>query len=225
MLTISTEWEQAYPQACLGLLVMNDVENPTSHAELDQLKQELELELRTRYSATDRRALRRLPTLAAYDAYYRQFSQTYHVQLQLESIVFKKKSIPSVAALVEAMFMAELKNWLLTAGHDLAHVDTPVQLGVAAGSESYLRLNGSEQQLKAGDMMIRDQIGVISCILYGPDRRTSIQPDTSQILFTTYAPAGISPEQVQLHLEDIRDYVLLVAPEASVERLAVLGGN
>ena len=57
--------------------------------------------------------------IQAYAAYYERFNKTYHVQLQLESVALKGKSIPRVSALVEAMFMAELENLLLTAGHDL----------------------------------------------------------------------------------------------------------
>jgi len=37
------------------------------------------------------------PILKAYQEYYRRFKKTYHVQLQLESLLFKGKSIPSVA--------------------------------------------------------------------------------------------------------------------------------
>ncbi len=58
--------------------------------------------------------------LPAYASYYRAFDKTYHVLGQLKSVAVKGKAIPSVAALVEAMFIAELHNGLLTAGHDLA---------------------------------------------------------------------------------------------------------
>lgn len=44
---------------------------------------------------------------------------------------------PSVAALVEAMFIAELKNLLLTAGHDLDAVELPLKLDIARGGERY----------------------------------------------------------------------------------------
>jgi hypothetical protein len=41
--------------------------------------------------------------------------KTYHIALQLEPVVLKGKSLPNVAALVEAMFTAELGDLLLTA--------------------------------------------------------------------------------------------------------------
>jgi DNA/RNA-binding domain of Phe-tRNA-synthetase-like protein len=118
-----------------------------------------------------------------------------------------------------------LKNLLLTAGHDLEVVQQPVRIDVADGSERFLRINGQEQILKAGDMYIADAEGVLSSVIYGPDRRTQIGPGTRQVLFTVYAPAGIERGAVRQHLEDIRDNVTLVAPEAEVIALAVYGAD
>jgi DNA/RNA-binding domain of Phe-tRNA-synthetase-like protein len=221
MLFVSETWKIAYPGASVGVLALRDVVNPAQHPALDRRKENLEDQLRARFSAVDRTELRALPTLQAYHDYYKRFKKTYHVQLQLESVVFKGKSIPRVAALVEAMFMAELKNLLLTAGHDLDVVQAPVKLDVADGKERYVAINGQEQECKAGDMLIADTQGVISSILYGPDQRTRITSTTRQVLFTVYAPPGIGREAVRQHLEDIRDYVILVAPRAEVETLEV----
>ena len=127
-------WKSAFPGAHAGVLVMQDVHNPASHAGLERCKEALMGELRARYGGLDRSQLQALPGLQVYDAYYKRFKKTYHVQLQLESIVFKGKSIPSVAALVEAMFMAEIKNMLLTAGHDLDTLQLPIRLDVTRGA-------------------------------------------------------------------------------------------
>jgi len=221
--TVSEEWKTTHPGAAVGILIMQEVVNPQRHTALGERKEKLESDLRSRYDGYDRAELKALPILQAYNAYYRKFKKTYHVQLQLESVVFKGKSIPSMSALVEAMFTAELKNLLLTAGHDLAAVQKPVGVDVAEGSERYIRLNGQEQQLKPGDMMIADAEGTISSVLYGPDQRTRITAGTQQVLFTVYAPPGIGEDAVCEHLEDIRDNVLLVAPQAQVETLKVYG--
>jgi DNA/RNA-binding domain of Phe-tRNA-synthetase-like protein len=209
----------------VGVLAMAGVANPAHHEGFDAQKEALERDLRSRFASYDRAALRALPVMQAYHAYYKQFKKTYHVQLQLESIVFKDKSIPRVAALVEAMFMAELKNQLLTAGHDLDVVQMPVGIDVAVGTERYVRLNGQEQELKEGDMLIADAQGVLSSVLYGPDRRTQLRPDTRRALFTVYAPPGIARQAVVVHLEDIRDYILLVSPQATTELLAAYGAG
>ncbi len=221
MFQLSDRWKTLYPDAHAGMLVMRDVVNPPHHAELEKRKTALEDELRSRFAGQDRAALLSHPILKAYDDYYRQFKKTYHVQLQLESILFKGKSIPSVAALVECMFMAEMDNLLLTAGHDLDSVHLPMTLDAATGTESYILLRGEPQTPKANDMMIRDSEGIISSIVYGPDQRTQITPSTRNAVFTTYAPTGISEEVVMHHLQEIQRNVELIAPNAKIELLKV----
>jgi len=220
---VSEEWKVAFPGAHAGVLILRDAINPAGHAELERCKEALVEELRRRYGGMDRSGFLALPILRAYDAYYARFKKTYHVQLQLGSIVLKGKSIPSVAALVEAMFMAEVKNMLLTAGHDLDMLQLPARLDVTKGDETYTVLRGQTQQVKAGDMMILDGKGIISNIIYGPDQRTQIRPETRNVLYTVYAPAGIEAISVAQHLQDIESYVRLVAPQARTELLQVFG--
>jgi len=223
MFLVSEAWKTAYPGAIVGIMVMRNVSNPPHHVELDKLKDELESQLRTRFADCDKAELKALEPIKAYGTYFRRYGKTYPVQLQLESVLFKGKSIPGVAALVEAMFMAELKNLLLTAGHDLEALQPPVTLSVAVGGERYTGLNGQEYVLKPGDMMMSDTGGIISGVLCGPDYRTRITPATRHVFLAVYAPPGIGEQAVYKHLRDIQANVLVVAPEAEVELLKVYG--
>jgi DNA/RNA-binding domain of Phe-tRNA-synthetase-like protein len=225
MFEVTSAWRSTYPEAHAGVLVMRSVSNPAHDPALESRKATLEEQLRAQFSGQDRAAIASHPVLRAYAEYYRQFKKTYHIQLQLESIVLKGKSIPRVAALVEAMFMAEMKDMLLTAGHDLDALHLPLTLGVATGTERYTLLRGEEQVLKPGDMMISDQFGVISSILYGPDQRTQITPDTRNVIFTVYAPPGIDEHTVVQHLQGIQENVMVFAPQAQVELLKVYKGK
>jgi DNA/RNA-binding domain of Phe-tRNA-synthetase-like protein len=201
---------------------MGRVANPESSPELDAHKIALEADLRSAFGALDRNQLKSHPLIAPYTAYYKRFDKTYHVQHQLESIVFKGKTLPRAAALIEAMFMAELRNMLLTAGHDLDSVRGYPILDVATGTETYSMLSGRQQTLKHGDMFIHDEEGILSSVIYGPDHRTRITPVTTQVLFTVYAPAGVPPHRVRAHLGDLEDLVLAVSPEAQVQYNAIV---
>ncbi len=225
MFSVTQDWKSAFPDAHAGILALRAVANPGMNEDLEKRKRELEAELRARFEDADRKAIDMLTSIQAYEAYYKPFKKTYHVRHQVESIVFKGRSIPSTAALVEAMFMAEVKNQLLTAGHDLDTLQLPITLNVSDGSELYTLLRGEEQVLKAGDMFMADQLGVISSILYGPDQRTRITTGTANVLFAVYAPDGIDPQAVMGHLQDIRDNVLIVSPGAQVELLEVFGSS
>lgn len=222
MITLSKTWQGEGSGACVGLLCVKNAPNLADHPDLKSARKGLEDELRDRFGTMDRQAIRKLPVYAAYDTFYRSFRKSYHVQLQLESIVLKGKSILSPSALVGAMFMAELQTGLLTAAHDLSVLELPLTADIALGTESYQRLDGIIQELKAGDLYIRDGKGILSSVIYGPDHRTRIGRDTNQAVYTTYGPPGISRKQVLEELEILEGYLRLFAPQLEREVLEVL---
>jgi DNA/RNA-binding domain of Phe-tRNA-synthetase-like protein len=221
MFTVTSNWKQMYPGAHLGVLVMKNVANPSQHPKLDLVKRELEADLRALFK--DRSELKLVEPIRAYRSYYSRFDKTYHVLQQLESVIFKGKQIPAVSALVECMFIEELRNSLLTAGHDFDLVKAPVTLDVATKDEHYTRLNGQDQTVKPDDMIIKDSIGIISSLIYGPDQRTRITHSTHNVLFTVYGVPGIGSKIVTQHLEGIEANVKIVAPEASTDLLKIYG--
>lgn len=95
---------------------------------------------------------------------------------------------------------------------------------VAGYAEDARVICGQAQECKAGDMLMADQAGVISSIVYGPDERTRITAATRNVLCAAYAPTGVAAGAVQAHLQDIRDYVLIVAPAAQVQTMQVIPG-
>jgi DNA/RNA-binding domain of Phe-tRNA-synthetase-like protein len=221
MIDVSEAFRSTYPGARLGVLAMAGVTNPPVHPELERRKAEVEREVRERYGSLDREQLRRLPVMQAYGAYYGRFDKLYHLLAQVESVARKGRALPSVAALVEAMFMAEIRNMLLTAGHDLDRLVAPLTLGVASGDERYLGIQDKPQTCIRDDMSIADGQGVISSVLRGPDHRTRIVPETTRALFTVYAPAGITEEALLAHLREIEGHVRLVSPQATTSACEV----
>ena len=91
MLTIAAtdEWRKAHPGATIGVLELSGVENTGSSSRLTERKREIEASLRARYQGFTRQEFLALPVMAEYDRYYTRFNKTFHVQLQLESIVMK----------------------------------------------------------------------------------------------------------------------------------------
>jgi DNA/RNA-binding domain of Phe-tRNA-synthetase-like protein len=114
------------------------------------------------------------------------------------------------------MFIAELRNLLLTAGHDLDALELPVRLNVGSG-ESFIAPGGQETSVKVGDMFIADAGGrVLSAIITGPSAVARIGPETTAALFYSYAPPGIELSLIEAHLDEIEHNVRLIAPEAAV---------
>jgi DNA/RNA-binding domain of Phe-tRNA-synthetase-like protein len=208
VLTTTEAWRATFPGAVVAALVMRGVRNPERDDALEAAKRALEAELRSGAPAPE-------PVLRAYAEYYRaRGGKTYHVRAQRESVALKGKPIPSRAALVEAMFMAELATAVLTAGHDLDTLDGGLSADVTTAGDRYALLSGKQAELEAGDMKMSDGAGIVSSVLRGPDRRTRITPSTRNVVFAAYAPAGIGEEAVRTHLLAIRANVLLIAPDA-----------
>jgi DNA/RNA-binding domain of Phe-tRNA-synthetase-like protein len=217
-------WKSAFPGAVVGALVMRGVHNPEHSAVLELHKRRLEETLR-RAAGSGAGGAEADRVLRAYTDYYRSHGNTYHVKAQWESVAVKGKPIPGTAALVEAMFMAELKNLILTAGHDFEAVARPVEVALTRADDRYVVINGRGRAAGPEDMMMVDRRGIISSVLRGPDRRTRITAKTRSVLFAVYAPAGVDEGDVRRHLEDIRANVLLVAPEAKTELVATLSAD
>lgn len=113
--------------------------------------------------------------------------------------------------------MAELKNMLLTAGHDLEKVKLPLILKISEDTESYTGIGGKPAVTVPGDLMIQDAKSVISSIMKGPDQRTRITADTRQVLFTIYAPEGIRKDTIISHLNDIESYIRIFSPQSTTQ--------
>lgn len=95
LITATDEWRTAHPGTVIGLLELSGLENTHSSPKLDERKRETEARLRERYNGFSRQDFLSLPVMSAYEQYYKRFNKTYHVQLQVESIVLKGKSLPN----------------------------------------------------------------------------------------------------------------------------------
>jgi DNA/RNA-binding domain of Phe-tRNA-synthetase-like protein len=220
MLIATEDWARRYPGASIGMLVMRDAANVAGSPVVQALKERTVAGVRAAFPAPE--AIKADPVLLAYRAYYKQFGKTYHVAGQLESVALKGRDLPAVSGLVDCMFAAELRDRLLTAGHDLAACVPPFTAGAAAGAERFTTMRGEEKELKPADMFIADAAGVISCVILGPDQRTRITPETRDAVYFVYAPPGVPETAVRAHLELIRDSIRLFAPQARDEELSIL---
>jgi DNA/RNA-binding domain of Phe-tRNA-synthetase-like protein len=219
MLSISAthEWHATHTGAIIGLLELSGVEKTPSSSQIDQRKRETETRLRERYKGFTRQDFLSLPVMSAYARYYRRFNKTYHVQLQVESIVLKGKDLPTVIPLVDSNFMAEVETFVLTAGHDVGKLLGPILIDVSREREHITQMNGTYKAIREGDMIMRDANGICCSVIYGQDNCSPISPETSCVLYVAYAPTGIPSETVDTQLKKIEDNIRLFCPNAFVE--------
>ena len=224
MLSISAtdDWKNSHPGAIIGLLELSGVLNSTSSSELHERKRQAEARLRERYQGFTRQDFLALPVMADYERYYKRFNKTYHVQLQVESIVLKGKNLPDVSPLVDSNFIAEVETFVLTAGHHVDKLHDPVFIDVSREGDSMTQMNGTSKALRAGDMVMKDAGGICCTILYGQDNRSPISRETMHVLYVSYAPAGVLAETVDLQLHRIEENIRSFSPTAVLEQHRLL---
>lgn len=222
IISATDEWRSSHPGAIIGLLELSDVENTDVALLLDQRKRETEARLRENYAGFTRQDLVSLPVMSAYKEYYKRFKKTYHVQLQVESIVLKGKNLPNISPLVDANFIAEVETFILTAGHDVAKLHGPISIDASHEGDQMTQMNGNNQSLRTGDMVMKDAEGISCTIIYGQDQRSPISAKTSHVLYVAYAPAGVPAEAVESQLQKIEAIIRVFCPEAITEQSRLL---
>lgn len=221
MLNFKKEVKEKYPNLFFGIMIMDKVSNPSSNLELNKVKRMLEQNIRDEYSGMDKKLLKTMFPLSKYNDFYKKFKKTYHVQHQLISIANKKRNLPDKAALVESMFMAEVKNLILTAGFDLRKISGSLSLSLSDGETSY---SGIGEQIKTppkGDVVLKEDDTIIGSIIGGPDHQRQITKETDKVLFAIFGVPGITKDHIENHLIDIKEYVSIVSPDSTIEYMKV----
>jgi DNA/RNA-binding domain of Phe-tRNA-synthetase-like protein len=206
-----------YPDLKLGVLVINDVVNRDFDNALESRKRDAELFIRNNLlDFAD------LPRVKSYDRFYKKYEKKFPVEFQLKSII-SGKSIPAVSVLVESMFLSELLNQVLVAGHDLSNLDGDLFLELAQGDEEYTKINGDKQVVKKDDIILKDSKGVVASVLYGPDSRTRVTCHTTSVAYVGYFVFDFSDEEIVKAMQEIADNVLLSNPDAKVGKVKIIG--
>lgn len=215
-------WKAAYPGGCAGIMELSGVGNGPDGSALDSTKRALEGELRQKYAGFSRGDFLALEAMQAYEKYYKKFDKTYHVQLQLESMVLKGKNFPNTHPLVDAYFMAELQTLVLTAGHNADRLDGGIRIDITQEGDEIIQMNGAQKKVRPGDMMMADNQGIISTIIYGQDQRTPVKDPTDRVVYASYGPPGIQESVIRRQMELTHEYVKLYAPSAKLEQLLLI---
>jgi DNA/RNA-binding domain of Phe-tRNA-synthetase-like protein len=196
-LNVRRELKLLYNRAVFGGLILYDVPNKKENEKLENLKRELEKEIREEYPDVVKDQV-----IRSYDTYYKKWGKTYPIQFQIKTIKGGSR-FPRVSALVDSMFLSELRNRILTSAHDFDSIQGELWYDVSDEGEKYTKINGKEQMLPRSDIVLRDSDGILASVLYGPARRTSINNDTENALYLAWCPYSPGVDVIEEHLRDI----------------------
>ncbi len=196
-ISLSRSLKENYPDSIFGSLIIKNVPNRKKHETLEERKRNLERNIREEYLEVDKDDM-----IQYYNTYFKMGKKTYPIEYQINTIKNGRK-FPQVSVLVDSMFIAELKNRILTSGHDLDEIQGDLIFDVSQGGEQYVKINGQEQTLKKNDVVLKDNEGILASILYGPARRTAITLKTNSALYFAWCPHLLDDELIRNHLNTV----------------------
>ena len=159
---INEHVKNLYPSAVFGSLLVLNVPNKRQDKKLEERKIQLKNDLENNIKKSPNDEL----ILHHYKTYFKRWNKSYPVDFQIQSIR-KGKNLPQVSVLVDSMFHAELKNVILTSGHNVDELNGDLEFDISTGDEQYIKIDGNFQQLKEGDILLHDNKDILANILYG----------------------------------------------------------
>jgi hypothetical protein len=221
MIQIAASMCEKHPGVCFGILGLQGFHASPS-AEFTALKNDVIADIRQKYAHYDRKEFILTDPVCRYVRYYKGYKKTYHVLLQLESILLKGKTLPDAEPLVQALFLAELKHGLLIAGHDLDAIEPPLTIFAAQGGEPFTSMAGQSLELPGEDICMRDGKSAILSIIYGQDQRTRLTANTTRAMYLIDGVEGVTRDQMLAGLQDLLIFTRAFDPAVQVTFMDVL---
>lgn len=113
---------------------------------------------------------------------------------QFEAI--RRKGSVGGSPLVQALVLSEMTTGLLMGAQDAAAIKQFVLCDIAGANESFRGMRG-DIQCREGEIVLRDDEGIIATLLQGPDHRTRLKKDTKDVAFFVFSAPGIGSHEVQ----------------------------
>jgi DNA/RNA-binding domain of Phe-tRNA-synthetase-like protein len=167
-------------------------------------------QLREQYNDYDRR------TVFSQDPYFRffrKFKKTCPVMLQFESVL-KGRPFPHRNPAAEVPFLFEIRTRMLSGTHDLDCVRGDLRICSAQERETFTGLRGEEVHCYPGDIIGRDDEGIILSMISGADARTCCHDHSTHVFYPVFGTPDMPEETLRDALDLLEQYVHLLDQEA-----------
>lgn len=186
---MSDRYRSRYPEVGFGLVLVTGCENPDNPEGFDAFKRKLLRRMRKRETLaeiTDR--------IATYDRYFSGFGRECPLPGHLKRTV--NSGFPRYNLLVDAHFMAEMCAGILVAVTDFDRMEGGLTLDLAEEGETCPGMGGREMQTREGEIVLRDEAGIVCVLCQGADEKTRVREETKNVLFYAYGVPEVSSEHL-----------------------------
>jgi DNA/RNA-binding domain of Phe-tRNA-synthetase-like protein len=103
---------------------------------------------------------------------------------------------PIVNLYIDSHIIAEMCHGILMAIQDLDRFNGDWRLDLADDGETFQSVSGRMLSCRKGEIILRDDTGVVCSLFQGPDSRTKVDASSENITVYVFTAPGIQEEQV-----------------------------
>lgn len=129
-----------------------------------------------------------LKRVERYEAFFKKFGISSPLRRQMKTT--REKGLPDIDPIVRVLLLAEMATGVLMGVHDSDAMRGTITFDAAAERESFEGMR-SEVRCRRGEIVARDDLGIIFSYLQGADRRTCIGPHTKSVIYFAFGVPSI----------------------------------
>jgi DNA/RNA-binding domain of Phe-tRNA-synthetase-like protein len=179
--------------APLGVVTCSGVDHPLLQAAVASFQNSLQLDRQE----NSERIMRRIQ---AFDSFFAENDSRSPLGGQFEMV--RRKGLPPGNVLVQALLLSEMSTGLLMGAQDASVIEGELICELAGSGESFKGMR-NEVQCRPGEIVLKDNVGIIASLLQGPDHRTRLKKDTKDVVFFVFSVPGITVSEIHEGTEQV----------------------
>ncbi len=184
-----------------GIAILRDVARKSANKRVEARKADALDEIREFEDSIRRR-------ISCYESVFASSNYVSPLRHQLERTL--AQGFPTVNRFVDTLLICEMTTGILMGAQDYGQICGELIFDLATEGEQY---EGMQDTVicKQGETVIRDDQSILASFFQGPDKRTAITRQTSDVVFFAFSVAGIPDQDV---LEALNKAVEILEPAA-----------
>jgi DNA/RNA-binding domain of Phe-tRNA-synthetase-like protein len=139
-----------------------------------------------------------------YELFFKQFGVVSPLRRQLKTT--RTKGLPDIDPVVRLLLLAEMTTGVLMGVHDTDSIRGAITFDIAAQGESFEGMR-TEVQCGRGEIVARDDLGIIFSYFQGADRRTCGGAQTNSVVYFAFGVRSLPNNSLLAALSVVAEVV------------------
>ena len=195
-----------YPEFETGYAVVSGVTVEQSVPGLEDEKQRVLTELKSKYGGAP---VAEIPEIKTYRAFFRAMGTDPSSYRPAPEYLLKRAlddRFPSINNLVDSCLLSTVEHWVVVSAYDLDEIKGEPTVALAGEVEPFELINGRKLSPGQEEVVLRDDEKIIAAYTLGDSSKTKVKYQTSNVLLIFWNAPGIGREAMAKAMETATRY-------------------